>query len=96
MDKGRKTWTERRQLATKVIDFYKNKAGRNSTTTWNFFKQENFPKTNVYSYIKKFKDSKNVEFKKPSGGPVKLGTNKVGKIAKTNLMASFGKRIAQL
>ena len=31
----------------------------------------------MYSYIKKFRDSENVKFEKPSGSPAKLGTTKI-------------------
>lgn len=77
MKKVKTNWEERKQLAKRVIEFYKNQANRDSKKTWQFFKQENIRSSNAYSYIKKFKESENVGFDKPSGRPAKLGTTKV-------------------
>ncbi|OXA48712.1 hypothetical protein Fcan01_16653 [Folsomia candida] len=87
MDKGRRSLFERELLAKRVMEFYNTTANRDSKVTWNFFKQEGIPSSNVYSYIKKFKDSENVQFKKPAGRPAKLATtrvkNRIEKIFKT-------------
>ena len=77
MDKTKRNWVEGKDLAKKVINFYKNQAKEDTKTTWHFFKQEGIPKTNVHCYIKRFKDSKNIQFKKPSGRTAKVGTTKV-------------------
>ncbi|OXA56905.1 Transposable element Tcb2 transposase [Folsomia candida] len=77
MDKGRRSLFERELLAKRVMEFYNTTANRDSKVTWNFFKQEGIPSSNVYSYIKKFKDSENVQFKKPAGRPAKLATTRV-------------------
>lgn len=77
MVKGRRSWIESKELEKRVTEFYKNKANSGLKMTWHFFKPEGIPRANMYSYIKKVKESESVEFKKPSGRPVKLGTTKV-------------------
>lgn len=64
--------------------FYKTKAYRDSKVTWNHFKQEGTSRLNIYSYMKKFKDSENVDFKKPPGRPPKLATTRVKNRIKKN------------
>ena len=72
MCKIRRNSVESEEWAKRVIHFYKNKANRDSKITWHLFKQEGIPKTNVYDYIKMFKDSDSVNCKKQGGHPAAL------------------------
>lgn len=72
MVKTRKKLTEGQELAKRVIALYKTEANTHFKVTWHFFKEQGAPRVNVYSKIKKFKDSENITFKKPARHPVKL------------------------
>ena len=60
-----------------MIRFYKNRANRDSKKTWRFFKTEGIPRSNVYSYIKKYGEFDKIEFKTLSCRSAMLETNKV-------------------
>ena len=77
MDKSVTTSISKNHLANLIIHKYKNQFNKDSNLTWNFFKQLNIPKSTVYRYIKKYGDSNEIIFNKPTGRPVKIATPKV-------------------
>lgn len=79
MDKGSKESVEMKHLEKLVIEFYKNIASRDFKLTYNFFKQKNISKADMYSNVKMSKDSKNVTFKTVTRRPAKLQTTRVEK-----------------
>ena len=72
----------KKHLANLVIDKYKNQFNKDSNLTWQFFKQLNIPKATVYRYIKKYGDSNEIIFNKPTGRLVKIATPEVVKKVK--------------
>ena len=62
-------------LANRVLHYYKNVANRDSSMTWNHFKQEGFARSTIYRYIQKYGDSENVIFNKNPGKTPTVATS---------------------
>lgn len=79
----RLTRSESEALAKRVSHFHQTVAKCVSKVTWKHFKEEGHPRKTIYTYISKYGDSENVEFKKnPGRTPTVLTPSKLKAIGK--------------
>ena len=80
---------EKLKLAERILSFYKNGGNKSLKATCNHFKIEGIPRATVYNYIKRFRDSEGVHFKKKPGRVPTIATPKKLKYLKKFQIQSF-------